>query len=234
MKKTYHGSCRCKKIQYEVDLDLAEGTGKCNCTYCWKLRWWGAKAQPNAFRLISGQEATGYGFPTDKFITRALCVDCAVISFGWGNIPQVGGDFVSINLACLDDLDPAELIAAPVTYMDGRTTTGGIRRPRRATSDYLFSPVSGTAYFCSSGNCAAAKTIVSGRKPNTLKLTHWSVDEVAPDDLVEHRHHQEEHAPAQRELAPAFVGEVEHESNTMPSSGFLKARPPSSVTANRR
>jgi len=37
-----------------------------------------------------------------------------------GNIPQIGGDFVSINLACLDDLDPAELIAAPVTYRDGR------------------------------------------------------------------------------------------------------------------
>ena len=76
--------------------------------------------KPDAFRLIAGQEATGYGFPTDKFITRALCVHCAVMSFGWGNIPQVGGDFVSINVACLDDLDPAELIAAPVTYMDGR------------------------------------------------------------------------------------------------------------------
>ena len=29
----------------EAEIDLAEGTGKCNCTYCWKQRWWGAKVQ---------------------------------------------------------------------------------------------------------------------------------------------------------------------------------------------
>jgi hypothetical protein len=120
MKKAYHGSCRCGKIRYETDIDLAAGTGKCNCTYCWKLRWWGAKASPGDFRLNAGQEATRFGFPTDKPITRALCADCGVIPFGWGHIPEVGGDFVSINLACLDDLEPAELIAAPVTYMDGK------------------------------------------------------------------------------------------------------------------
>ena len=106
MKKTYHGSCHCGKIRYEADIDLAEGTGKCNCTYCWKQRWWGAHIKPDAFRLTSGQDATGYAFPTDKPITRALCVQCAVTSFGWGHIPEVGGDFVSINLACLDDSIP--------------------------------------------------------------------------------------------------------------------------------
>lgn len=78
------------------------------------------RATPDAFRLVSGQEATGYGFPNDKYLTRALCVQRGVIPFGWVNIPQIAGDFVSINFACLDDLDPAELIAAPVTYMDGR------------------------------------------------------------------------------------------------------------------
>ena len=30
------------------------------------------------------------------------------------------GEYVSINVAALDDLDPADLVAAPVKYMDGR------------------------------------------------------------------------------------------------------------------
>jgi len=53
-------------------------------------------------------------------VTHALCTDCGITPFGWGHIPQASGDFVTINLACLDDLDPAELIAAPVRYMDGK------------------------------------------------------------------------------------------------------------------
>lgn len=76
--------------------------------------------KPDAFRLSAGQQELGYGFPTDKMGTRAHCKECGMTPFGWGHLEQVGGDYVSINLACLDDLDPAELLAAPVTYQDGR------------------------------------------------------------------------------------------------------------------
>jgi hypothetical protein len=120
MKKTYRGSCHCGAARFEADLDLSAGTTKCNCTYCWKTRWWGAIVKPDAFRLLAGLQELGYGFPTEKAVTRASCKHCGITSFGWGHIAQVGGDYVSINVACLDDLDPAELIAAPVTYMDGR------------------------------------------------------------------------------------------------------------------
>ncbi|HWO15043.1 MAG TPA: aldehyde-activating protein, partial [Polyangiaceae bacterium] len=76
-KKTYHGSCRCKQITYEADLDLAgDGTGKCNCTYCGKMRWWGARATPETFRLLSGGAALGYGFTRERFFERGLCTSC--------------------------------------------------------------------------------------------------------------------------------------------------------------
>jgi len=37
--------------------------------------------------------------------------------FGRGYLAEVGGDFVSVNYNCLDDVDPASL---DITYWDGR------------------------------------------------------------------------------------------------------------------
>ena len=40
--------------------------------------------------------------------------------FGRGYIEQIGGAYVSVQLGTLDDVDPQELIDAPVHYSDGR------------------------------------------------------------------------------------------------------------------
>lgn len=115
--KTYQGSCHCKKVRFELDFDFAAaGTKKCNCTSCWKKRWWGAYTVPSALRALAGAEVLSRGED------GGFCRECGVITYNrfdsssWGGI----GPEVSINVASLDDLEPGELVSGPIQYQDGR------------------------------------------------------------------------------------------------------------------
>jgi len=119
--KTYRGSCHCGKVRFEAELDLSAGSSKCNCSICTKTRNWGISVKPDAFRLLSGAEdLSDYKFTPESTIHHEFCKHCGVRPFGRGFIEEMGGDFVSVKLCCLDQVNPEELVSAPVMYCDGR------------------------------------------------------------------------------------------------------------------
>ena len=119
MMKTYKGSCHCGAMKYEADIDLAQGTGRCNCTYCLKTRAWAATIKPTHFRLTSdsarGVAYRGHSQAPVKF----HCGNCGVHTHAEGDAEYMGGAFVQIFVATLDDASSDDLMNGPIRYSDG-------------------------------------------------------------------------------------------------------------------
>jgi hypothetical protein len=121
VKKTYTGSCHCGAVRFACDLDLAAGTSRCNCSICAKGRFWKAVVPADAFRLTQGENAlSDYTFGS-RSIHHFFCKRCGIKPFGRGHVDEMG-DFVAVNVACLDDTTDEELAQAPVQYEDGRSS----------------------------------------------------------------------------------------------------------------
>src|SRR4051812_42640380 len=113
--KLHTGGCHCGAVRYRVELDASRGS-RCNCSICNKVSQLGGMVKPEAFELHSGTESiTQYAM--GQVSVRSFCKHCGIHCFGAGHLAELGGDFVSVNLNTLDDLDPIDVT---VMYWDGR------------------------------------------------------------------------------------------------------------------
>jgi len=121
--KTFHGSCHCGDARFTAAFDLGNGTAKCNCSLCKKMRIWHVVLNDGDFALLSDPGllreytwlAPGQRAPRLHLFS---CGRCATGLYSWGDFGR--GKFYAINVMALDDLDPDELAAAPIKYEDGR------------------------------------------------------------------------------------------------------------------
>jgi hypothetical protein len=115
--RLHQGGCHCGAIRFEVALEPGFKGSRCNCSICAKTAMTGMNVKPHAFRLLSGEGDRGSYVWGGKVSTRYFCKHCGIHCYGEGHLEQIGGDFVSVNLNCIDELDVNEL---ELVHWDGR------------------------------------------------------------------------------------------------------------------
>ena len=120
--KTYHGSCFCGAVAFQAEGDLADGTMRCNCRFCRKMRYWEMRLpDPDGLRVTQGREALAETPRAggDLNMHHWFCARCGTRLWTEGDIKEMGGRFVQVCVSALDDATEAELIAAPIFWADG-------------------------------------------------------------------------------------------------------------------
>lgn len=115
--RAHHGGCHCGAARFRAELDLAKGANRCNCSVCHKTSVATAVVKPDAFALLSGEQNLGVYAWGAKISQRFFCTTCGVHVFARGHLAELGGDYVSVNINCVDDVEPADIA---IHYWDGR------------------------------------------------------------------------------------------------------------------
>lgn len=113
--QTYHGSCHCGQVRFEVDTDI-DRVIDCNCSICTKKGALHHRVSTEQFRLIEGEEFLSlYQFDTRE-ANHYFCSKCGMHPF---SNPRIAPDHYSVNIRCLDDFD-LETGGFEVVKFDGR------------------------------------------------------------------------------------------------------------------
>jgi len=121
MMRHYSGSCHCGRVRFEIEADIDRVT-ECNCSICSKKGILHLRVPAERFRLISGDEHLGtYQFGT-RLAKHHFCTVCGIHTF---TRPRAAPDQYTINVRCLDGVDPASL-GDRIKPFDGRNWEAAI------------------------------------------------------------------------------------------------------------
>ncbi len=114
MTQTLHGSCHCKAVVFEVDVDEAPlEVERCNCSICNMGGYLHLIVPASRFRLMQGEEDLAtYSFNTGVAKHR-FCRTCGIKPF---YIPRSNPDGVDVNVNCLE----TEGVELNIVEFDGR------------------------------------------------------------------------------------------------------------------
>ena len=116
----YTGRCHCGAVRFQVELNLAAGTGKCNCSYCGRVRLWFARAAPADYRVEAEKGALSEYQGGNGVAHHFFCARCGNHVYDYVDAPNLTGQpYVNVNPACLENVAVDELLALPVRYFDG-------------------------------------------------------------------------------------------------------------------
>ena len=116
-KKSYAGSCHCGAVRFDALLASDGRAGRCNCTICRRTGATGVILKPAELTVRSGADAVRTYEWGGRISKRFFCGNCGVHCYALGHLEQLGGDYASVNVNCIDDYEVDE---AKVVYWDGR------------------------------------------------------------------------------------------------------------------
>ena len=105
MSHTYHGSCHCGSVQFELQAEVLH-VMECNCSICRRrgALWHGTTA-PN-LRILQGEEdLVLYQYLTHT-AKHYFCRHCGIHPFGH---PRLDPNLWVVNVRCIDEVDLREL-----------------------------------------------------------------------------------------------------------------------------
>ena len=98
---TYHGSCHCGAVKFEVEGDLSV-LGTCNCSMCTKKGALHYAVPPERFRLLEGEDDLKLYQFNKKIAEHYFCGHCGIQTFSH---PRTAPGKFNVNVRCLDDFD---------------------------------------------------------------------------------------------------------------------------------